>query len=103
MSNHTRQTTGVGVTTETESPTALRKRARLAIDLGKTSCRVRVVLGDHDVFSCEGPGAPGFADFDGRRLALQAIENAVSTVPAPILNSIDCIGIGTVDTAFSIA
>ena len=82
------------MTTETESPTALRKRARLAIDLGKTSCRVRVVLGDHDVFSCEGPGAPGFADFDGRRLALQAIENAVSTVPAPILNSIDCIGIG---------
>jgi len=82
------------VNTATASPTGLRTRAALAIDLGKTSCRVRVVLGDHDVFSGEWPGAPGFADSDGRRLALQAIENALSTVPAPILNSVDCIGIG---------
>lgn len=70
----------------------------LAIDLGKTSCRARL-LGDSSapadvIAEAHGPGAPGLADHNGAGLAFAAIENVVAQLSASERSHIGRVGIG---------
>lgn len=64
------------------------------IDLGKTSCRVRVVEGGATLFENQGSGAPGLAESHGAARAAEAIETIIQTVPENIRLSISSIVIG---------
>lgn len=51
-----------------------------AIDLGKTSCRLRVIRGDDvadPLFEVSDSGAPGLAESRGAALAIEAVERAL--------------------------
>ena len=93
--------------TEQEAPPTL-----LAVDLGKTSCRVRVTRGAEVLGESAGEGAPGLAEDNGAALSHRAILNAVERLGAierhnaveplgaiagpdkKLLTSIESIGIG---------
>ena len=93
--------------TEQEAPPTL-----LAVDLGKTSCRVRVTRGAEVLGESTGEGAPGLAEDNGAALSHRAILNAVERLGAierhnaveplgaiagpdkKLLTSIESIGIG---------
>ncbi|WP_158253005.1 N-acetylglucosamine kinase [Cryobacterium sp. Y62] len=69
----------------------------LAVDLGKTSCRVRVSTGSVVVSAFDGAGAPGLADDDGVDLAFRAILGAVAGLGAGLgagLAGISQFGVG---------
>lgn len=66
----------------------------LAIDLGKTSCRARLTRGGVTIAEERGAGAPGLADHDGARLALNAIDEVVSRFTPADRQRIDRVGIG---------
>lgn len=53
----------------------------LAVDLGKTSCRVRLSGGGAVIAEAAGPGAPGLAEADGAQRSLRAILDAVGLLP----------------------
>jgi glucosamine kinase len=65
----------------------------IAVDLGKTNCRVRVVdRGATHEFV--GAGAPGFASEDGATRAFEAIASVLDRVPPAALTGVVTIGIG---------
>lgn len=71
----------------------------LAVDLGKTSCRLRLstVTEDgslHTVAEASGPGAPGLAEADGARRASMAIGYALSHFAPAHRTAISHIGMG---------
>ncbi|WP_104169286.1 MULTISPECIES: N-acetylglucosamine kinase [unclassified Cryobacterium] len=69
----------------------------LAVDLGKTSCRVRLSRGDAVLGEATGEGSPGLADEHGTDLARHAILGSVSGLDPDLqrlLPSLDGIGIG---------
>lgn len=66
----------------------------LSIDLGKTSCRVRLVCAD-GVLEEHGPGAPGFAaGAEGVTRALASIDTALARLPGTAVADVRRIGIG---------
>ena len=93
--------------TEQEAPPTI-----LAVDLGKTSCRVRVTRGAEVLGESTGEGAPGLAEDNGAALSHRAILGAVERLSAverhnaverlgaiagpgkKLLTSIESIGIG---------
>jgi N-acetylglucosamine kinase-like BadF-type ATPase len=66
----------------------------LAIDLGKTSCRARLLNDTEVLAEARGPGAPGLADHNGAGLAFAAIENVVAQLSPSDLSRIGSVGIG---------
>jgi N-acetylglucosamine kinase-like BadF-type ATPase len=66
----------------------------LAIDLGKTSCRARLTIGDRVLGEASGTGAPGLADDDGAGLALESIVTALRGLEAEAVASVERIGVG---------
>jgi N-acetylglucosamine kinase-like BadF-type ATPase len=64
-------------------------RTVLAVDLGKTRCRVRIGAAD-----AVGAGAPGLAERGGTDRAIDAIADAAARLPADLLDSVDLVGIG---------
>lgn len=68
--------------------------AVLAVDLGKTSCRVRVTAGTEVLAEVAGPGAPGLAEVHGEDLAFTAITDLVTQLDAPVRQPVAAIGIG---------
>lgn len=65
----------------------------LAVDLGKTHCRVRLDVGDRR-FEDAGPGAPGLADAQGVGLALDAVLRPVEALLGRARGSVTAVGIG---------
>lgn len=68
--------------------------AVLAVDLGKTSCRVEVVRGTDVIGAAHGPGSPGLADFDGEDAAYRAIETAIGRLEPALFAQVTHCGIG---------
>lgn len=68
--------------------------AVLAVDLGKTSCRVRVTAGTETLVELAGHGAPGLAEARGEDLAFTAITDIVGQLDEPVRQRIRAIGIG---------
>ena len=66
----------------------------LAIDLGKTSCRVRATSGNLVLASAEGSGAPGLAAPDGDDLAYNAITKTIGQLPGGALAGLTACGVG---------
>lgn len=69
----------------------------LAVDLGKTSCRVRLSRGDAVLGESTDEGAPGLADEHGQDLARRAVLGSVAGLSPdvqPLLAGLDGIGIG---------
>jgi len=69
----------------------------LAVDLGKTSCRVRLSRGDAVLGEATGEGAPGLADEHGTELAHRAILGSVARLESRLQRlfpSLDAIGVG---------
>ena len=67
--------------------------AVLAVDLGKTSCRARLVVEGTVVAEQTGAGAPGLADVRGEDSAFEAIAEAVDRLGAPLIH-LGTIGVG---------
>lgn len=67
--------------------------AVLAVDLGKTSCRVRLTSGAEVLAEQVGTGAPGLAEANGEDLAFSAITEVVSRL-GDLRQRIRAIGIG---------
>jgi N-acetylglucosamine kinase-like BadF-type ATPase len=65
----------------------------LGVDLGKTSCRVRLVTPDGAV-EAAWSGAEGFAAADGAAQALAAFDGALSALPEGAPHAIRRIGVG---------
>lgn len=68
--------------------------AVLGVDLGKTSCRIRLTVGPDVVAEYAGPGAPGLADDSGEDLAFNAISHLTNALDADRLSRISAIGVG---------
>ena len=67
---------------------------RLAVDLGKTSCRIRL-FDSHGIIAEEtGPGAPGLADFDGAAQSAHAIRTVLNRLSPANRTDISGVGIG---------
>ncbi|MFF1573532.1 N-acetylglucosamine kinase [Leifsonia sp. NPDC058292] len=73
--------------------TMTRTATVLAVDLGKTSCRVRLSTDGEVVTEAHGIGAPGLADAHGARLSFEAIADAVDQLDADLPAGVP-IGIG---------
>ena len=65
----------------------------LAVDVGKTSCRARVLLRGQQ-YDATATGGPGLANGEGQRIALAAIEAAAGALPPFATRRIDRVGIG---------
>ncbi|MBF4992916.1 ATPase [Arthrobacter gandavensis] len=68
------------------------KPSRLAVDLGKTSCRMRLFDAEGTIAEHSGPGAPGIADAPA--LSVQAIRNVYDRFPPERLAALAGVGIG---------
>jgi N-acetylglucosamine kinase-like BadF-type ATPase len=68
--------------------------AVLGVDLGKTSCRIRVSAAEDVLAEVTGPGAPGLADDAGDELAFEAIVTLTDTIDPDVLARIGAVGIG---------
>lgn len=70
------------------------------IDLGKTSCRIRVVDAESKqmLFEHQGHGAPGLADLRGATHAAQSIDEAMQSLSESTRRSISGIVIGAAGT-----
>ena len=66
----------------------------LGVDLGKTSCRIRVTAGTLVLAETSGPGAPGLADESGEDLAFDSISTLTDRLEPALLGRIDAVGIG---------
>lgn len=66
----------------------------LAVDLGKTSCRVRLFDDAGIIAEESGPGAPGIADLDGATLSAHAIRDVFLRLPATERAALAGVGIG---------
>lgn len=84
-------------------PRQLRARLVACVDLGKTSCRVRVVERDsgQTVFEAQGAGAPGLADARGAALSASAVETVLRSMPDPTRRALDATIIGAAGTEAS--
>lgn len=71
----------------TESPT-------LAVDLGKTSCRIRVSRGGEALAEVKGPGAPGVAEQHGARLSAESILAQLDRIDPALLRGLSGAGVG---------
>lgn len=65
----------------------------VAVDLGKTGCRIRATSGDA-VSSAQGAGVPGLADSDGDARAFDAIVATLRGLPAQLRTPVASIGVG---------
>ncbi len=65
----------------------------VAVDLGKTTCRLRIVV-DSSVTEFVGPGAPGFASHRGADRAFESFDGLLAKAPADLLDGVRAIGIG---------
>jgi N-acetylglucosamine kinase-like BadF-type ATPase len=65
----------------------------VAVDLGKTGCRVRATSGT-TVSSAAGAGVPGLADSDGDARAFAAIVAALGDLPAGVRANVSSMGVG---------
>ncbi|MFF1876844.1 N-acetylglucosamine kinase [Leifsonia sp. NPDC058230] len=65
----------------------------LAVDLGKTSCRVRLSVNDEVAGEAHTTGAPGLAEADGAVLSFRAIVDAVERMRIPLAEA-TAVGIG---------
>jgi N-acetylglucosamine kinase-like BadF-type ATPase len=70
----------------------------LAVDLGKTSCRMRVTCGGSTLAEAHGPGAPGLAEADGAELAYRAIAAMLPALGA-VAHAVTAIGVGAAGAA----
>lgn len=68
--------------------------AMLAVDLGKTSCRIRLTVGTDILVEQVAPGAPGLAEAHGEELAFAAITEATTELTGAERQRISAIGIG---------
>lgn len=68
--------------------------AVLGVDLGKTSCRVRVTAAEGVLVEIAGPGAPGLAEDSGEDLALEAIFALTRSLEPSLRARISAVGIG---------
>jgi N-acetylglucosamine kinase-like BadF-type ATPase len=68
--------------------------AVLGVDLGKTSCRLRLIAAEGVLVEIAGPGAPGLADDSGDELALAAVLALTDTVDGDVLARVGAVGIG---------
>lgn len=66
----------------------------LAVDLGKTSCRLRLWDADGVIAEESGPGAPGIADAGGAALSAAAIREPFARFAAADLVGLAGVGIG---------
>ncbi|PPL19112.1 N-acetylglucosamine kinase [Microterricola pindariensis] len=66
----------------------------LAVDLGKTSCRLRLFDANGVIAEESGPGAPGIADLDGAARSAEAIHDVFLRLPAGERASLAGVGIG---------
>lgn len=67
---------------------------RIGIDLGKTSCRIRVFDGEH-TRDARGTGAPGLSEIGGADAAMRSISETMAALPgAPGTGAVDAIGVG---------
>lgn len=76
----------------------------LAVDLGKTSCRVRITRADQVLAEASGAGAPGLADHDGARVSARAITMTLDTLRDSVdgrtaLDQVTHIGVGAAGAA----
>ena len=67
---------------------------RLAVDLGKTSCRIRLFDAGGTIAEESGPGAPGLADFDGAAKSAHAIRTVLNRFSPENRADIEGVGIG---------
>lgn len=65
----------------------------IAVDLGKTTCRLRIAV-EGAVTELVGPGAPGFASYQGADRAFAAFADLLEDVPVGVLAQVQAIGIG---------
>jgi N-acetylglucosamine kinase-like BadF-type ATPase len=65
----------------------------VAVDLGKTGCRVRATDG-RTVSSALGAGVPGLADAEGDARAFDAIVAAMGALPIDLRSSVASMGVG---------
>ncbi|MFE4726299.1 N-acetylglucosamine kinase [Microbacterium sp. NPDC056736] len=65
----------------------------VAVDLGKTGCRVRATSGT-TVSSAAGAGVPGLADAEGDARAFTAIVAALGELPAGMRGNVSSMGVG---------
>ncbi|MFT2815319.1 N-acetylglucosamine kinase [Leifsonia sp. A12D58] len=72
----------------------LTKPRYLAVDLGKTSCRVRLFDADGVIAEETGPGAPGVADRNGVALSADAIRDVFFRLPSAARSALAGVGIG---------
>ncbi|GAA1794739.1 glycoside hydrolase family 3 N-terminal domain-containing protein [Leucobacter iarius] len=84
---------------QAEPGTAAGERTFLAVDLGKTSCRVQLRRGARVLAEARGTGAPGLGETDGVERAFAAITAAVASLPTlPVYEDADpvpaAIGVG---------
>lgn len=70
------------------------KPRQLAVDLGKTSCRVRLFDADGVIAEDSGPGAPGIAELNGAALSAQAVRQVFLRLPATDRAALAGVGIG---------
>jgi glucosamine kinase len=68
--------------------------AVLGVDLGKTSCRLRVIAAEDVLAEMAGPGAPGLADDSGEELAVAAVLALTDTIDGDVLARVGAVGIG---------
>lgn len=66
----------------------------MAVDLGKTSCRLRVTLTETSPVEHQGPGAPGLADGSGLDAAFHAICGVVDLLDTRIIAQSSSLAIG---------
>jgi glucosamine kinase len=65
----------------------------IAVDLGKTKCRVRITSGG-TTHEFVGSGAPGFASHHGEKWAFDAIERVLDAVSPAMLTGVEALGVG---------
>lgn len=78
-------------TTNARTPSG---RTVLAVDLGKTRCRVRIAAVD-----AVGAGAPGLAERGGTDRASAAVADTAALLPADLLERVDLVGVGAAGAA----
>lgn len=68
--------------------------AVLAVDLGKTSCRLRLTRGEAVLVERSGHGAPGLAERDGAASSRRAILDVLEQVDPEARNAVTHVGVG---------
>lgn len=74
--------------------TAMTNPLVLAVDLGKTSCRVRVGTPGNVLAEVKGAGAPGLAEQHGARLSFESVAAQLDRIDPALLASVRGVGVG---------